>query len=288
MSGILYVVATPIGNLEDITLRALRILREVDLIACEDTRQTAKLLSHYQIKKPTTSYHEHNEAERAEALVEELLAGKHIALVSDAGTPCISDPGYRLVRLAHQRQIRVVPIPGACSFVAALSASGRAASAFSFFGFLPARKGARIALLKSLKTEDRTLVFFESPERLLEALQALRETFGSRQVTIARELTKFYEELFSGTTEESIEYFGAKTVRGEVVLIVEAAARETGSLEGMGLPALRRRVEDLAVQLQISRTEAIKQVSRQLNVPRRKLYQLLLKGKTVTVEGETR
>jgi 16S rRNA (cytidine1402-2'-O)-methyltransferase len=257
----------------------------VDLIACEDTRQTAKLLSHYQIKKPTTSYHEHNEAERAEALVEELHADKHIALVSDAGTPCISDPGYRLVRLARLRQIRVVPIPGACSFVAALSASGRATSAFSFLGFLPARKGARTALLKSLKTEDRTLVFFESPERLLEALQALHETFGSRQVTIARELTKFHEELFSGTTEESIEYFGAKTVRGEVVLIVEAAAREAGSLEGMGLPALRRKVEDLAVQLQISRTEAIKQVSRQLNVPRRKLYQLLLKG---TVEGETR
>ncbi|HEX2520666.1 MAG TPA: 16S rRNA (cytidine(1402)-2'-O)-methyltransferase, partial [Terriglobia bacterium] len=150
MPGILYVVATPIGNLEDITLRALRVLREVDLIACEDTRQTAKLLSHYQIQKPTTSYHEHNEAERAEALVEELQAGKQIAVVSDAGTPCISDPGYRLVRLARQRQIRVVPIPGACSFVAALSASGRAASAFNFFGFLPARKGARVAFLKSL------------------------------------------------------------------------------------------------------------------------------------------
>jgi 16S rRNA (cytidine1402-2'-O)-methyltransferase len=288
MPGILYVVATPIGNLEDITLRALRVLREVDLIACEDTRQTAKLLSHYQIQKPTTSYHEHNEAERAEALVEELQAGKQIAVVSDAGTPCISDPGYRLVRLARQRQIRVVPIPGACSFVAALSASGRAASAFNFFGFLPARRGARVAFLKSLKAEERTLVFFESPERLLEALHDLRETLGHRQITIARELTKIYEELFSGTVQEGIEYFGPKKVKGEIVLIVEAAVREIGSLDGTDLSALRQRVDNLAVQLQISRTEAIKQVSRELNVSRRKLYQLLLKGEHLTLKGESR
>jgi 16S rRNA (cytidine1402-2'-O)-methyltransferase len=287
MPGILYVVATPIGNLEDITLRALRVLREVDLIACEDTRQTAKLLSHYQIQKPTTSYHEHNEAERAEALVEQLQAGKQIAIVSDAGTPCISDPGYRLVRLARQRQIRVVPIPGACSFVAALSASGRAATAFNFFGFLPARKGARVAFLKSLKAEERTLVFFESPERLLEALHDMRETLGHRQITIARELTKIYEELFSGTVQEGIDYFGPKTVRGEIVLIVEAAAREIGSLEDTDLPALQQKVDNLAVQLQISRTEAIKQVSRELNVSRRKLYQLLLKGERLALKGES-
>jgi 16S rRNA (cytidine1402-2'-O)-methyltransferase len=287
MPGTLYVVATPIGNLEDITLRALRVLREVDLIACEDTRQTAKLLSHYQIQKPTTSYHEHNETERAEALVEQLQAGKQIAVVSDAGTPCISDPGYRLVRLARQRQIRVVPIPGACSFVAALSASGRAASAFNFFGFLPARKGARVAFLKSLKAEERTLVFFESPERLLEALHDMSETLGHRQITIARELTKIYEELFSGTVQEGIDYFGPKTVRGEIVLIVEAAAREIGSLEDTDLPALQQRVDNLAVQLQISRTEAIKQVSRELNVSRRKLYQLLLKGERLALKGES-
>src|SRR5262245_6887362 len=202
MPGTLYVVATPIGNLEDITLRALRVLREVDMIACEDTRHTARLLAHYDIRRPTTSYHEHNETQKAGVLLDKLESGLQIALVSDAGTPCISDPGYRIVRQAHERRIRVVPIPGPCSFIAALSASGRASDAFTFLGFLPSRKNARAALLGDLKEEERTLIFFESPERLIEALEDVGRTLGPRSITIARELTKIYEELFSGTAAE--------------------------------------------------------------------------------------
>jgi 16S rRNA (cytidine1402-2'-O)-methyltransferase len=276
MSGTLYVVATPIGNLEDITLRALRMLREVDLIACEDTRQTAKLLAHYQIQKPTTSYHEHNEAEKALLLVRELEAGKRIALVSDAGTPCISDPGYRIVRQAHQHRIPVVPIPGPCSFVAALSASGKPTNAFTFLGFLPPRKGARATLLETLKAESRTLIFFESPERLIESLRVIGSILGQRSLTIARELTKVYEELFSGTPEEGIEYFGNKSVRGEIVLIVEAAARQTATVDSVDMEQVRQRFAMLTDNRKTSRTEAIKQLARELNVSRRELYRLLI------------
>lgn len=278
MPGTLYVVATPIGNLEDITLRALRILREVDLIACEDTRQTAKLLARYQIQKPTTSYHEHNEVEKAAGLLAKLESGTQLALVSDAGTPCISDPGYRLVRLARERQIPVVPIPGPCSFIAALSVSGRAIHAFSFLGFLPSRKAAREALLASLKDEGRTLIFFESPERLLETLRELKHFFGDRPLTIARELTKIYEELFSGTAQEGIEYFGKKRVRGEIILIVETASCEPTALNPEDISSLRQKVCLLSERLEISRTEAIKQLAREMKVSRRELYQLLLKN----------
>jgi 16S rRNA (cytidine1402-2'-O)-methyltransferase len=276
MPGTLYVVATPIGNLEDITLRALRVLRQVDLIACEDTRQTAKLLSHYQIEKASTSYHEHNEAEKTGQLLKELEAGKRVALVSDAGTPCISDPGYRLVSQARDRRIPVIPIPGACSFIAALSASGRATHAFTYLGFLPARKKARETLLNFLKNEERTLIFFESPKRLLESLTDLRRVFGLRPITIARELTKIYEEIFSGTPEQAIEYFGNKGIKGEIVLIVEAAAQARGNLEALGCFAWQERVSALARHLEISKSEAIKRVAHEMNVSRRELYQLLL------------
>jgi len=276
MPGTLYVVATPIGNLEDITLRALRVLREVDLIACEDTRHTARLLAHYDIQKPTTSYHEHNESEKARLLLDKLESGLQIALVSDAGTPCISDPGYRIVRLAHERRIRVVPIPGPCSFIAALSASGRASDAFSFLGFLPARKNARAMLLTSLKDDERTLIFFESPERLLEALEDLDQIYGPRALTIAREMTKVYEELFSGTAKQGIEYFTRKLVKGEIVLIVEPGVREAGSLESLDIEALRQRVLGMTQGFGMMKTEAIKQLSRELNVSRRELYRLLL------------
>ncbi|MCI0625516.1 MAG: 16S rRNA (cytidine(1402)-2'-O)-methyltransferase [Acidobacteria bacterium] len=276
MPGTLYVVATPIGNLEDITLRALRVLREVDLIACEDTRHTARLLSHYEIRKPTTSYHEHNEIEKAALLLEKLEGGKQIALVSDAGTPCISDPGYRIVRQAQERRIPVVPIPGPCSFIAALSASGRASDAFSFLGFLPARKSARAALLNSLKDEGRTLIFFESPERLLEAVADLDKILGPRPMTIAREITKVYEELFSGTPQEGIEYFAQKTVKGEIVLIVEPGTRELGSLEALDVPALRQRVVGMTQGLGMMKTEAVKRLAREMNISRRELYRLLV------------
>lgn len=276
MPGTLYVVATPIGNLEDITLRALRVLREADLIACEDTRHTARLLARYDIRKPTTSYHEHNENEKAGLLVEKLASGLQIALVSDAGTPCISDPGYRIVRQAHERGIRVVPIPGPCSFIAALSASGRASDAFTFLGFLPARKNARAALLKSLKDEERTLIFFESPERLLETLEDLGKILGPRALTITREMTKVYEEIFSGTPKQGIEYFSRKPVKGEIVLIVEPAERESGTLESLDIKDLRERVLAMTQGLGMMKTEAVKRLAREMNVSRRDLYRLLV------------
>lgn len=276
MAGTLYVVATPIGNLEDITLRALRVLREVDLIACEDTRHTARLLAHFNIHRPTTSYHEHNEAEKAERLLEKLESGLQIALVSDAGTPCISDPGYRIVRGAHQRGVRVIPVPGPCSFIAALSASGRASDAFTFLGFLPARKNARTTALDELAGEDRTSIFFESPERLLETLEDLERILGSRPLTIARELTKIYEELFSGTAREAVAHFSKKPVKGEVVLIVEPGASTPGSLDSLDLAVLRARIATLAQTLGLTKTEAVKQLARELNVSRRELYRRLI------------
>ena len=190
MSGTLYVVATPIGNLEDITLRALRILREVDRIACEDTRQTRKLLDRHGISKPLVSYHEHNEQARAEELLRELEAGENIALVSDAGTPLIADPGYRLVTQARAAGVTVSPIPGPSALVSALSASGLPTDAFFFGGFLPAKKTQRRKILDEMKASPATLVFFEAPHRVLEALSDIVEVLGPRQVTIGRELTR--------------------------------------------------------------------------------------------------
>jgi 16S rRNA (cytidine1402-2'-O)-methyltransferase len=279
MPGSLYVVATPIGNLEDITLRALRVLREVDLIACEDTRQTAKLLSHYQIQKPTTSYHEHNEVEKAEFLLEQLQSGKQIALVSDAGTPCISDPGYRIVKAALLHQIRVVPIPGPCSFIAALSASGRPSDSFTFLGFLPARKNPRRTLLQSSREEPRTLIFFEAPGRLLECLIDVKEVLGERHLTVAREITKVYEEVFFGSTTEAYDHFNGKAVKGEVIVILEKAPPTPVPLESLDRVEMERRLEELVLRQNISKTEAVKILSRQLNTSKRELYQLLIGNK---------
>lgn len=279
MPGVLFIVSTPIGNLEDVTLRALRVLREVDLIACEDTRQTAKLLSHYQMNKPTTSYHEHNEVERAGFLLKHLEAGKKIALVCDSGTPCISDPGYRVVRAALKRGIQVVPIPGPCSFVAALSASGRATDSFTFLGFLPARQNARRTLLQSAKQEFHTLIFFEAPNRLLASLKNLHEIMGDRPLTVTREMTKIYEEIFFGSAAEAIEHFSRKPVKGEIILIVEKAAPQVASLTEMDKIELHKKLQEIVVAKNVSRNEAIKLLARQMNASRRELYQLLIEEK---------
>ena len=192
MAGTLYIVATPIGNLEDITYRAVRVLGEVDRIACEDTRQTRKLLERYGIATPMVSYHEHNERSRSEELLAELRAGKNIALVSDAGTPLISDPGYRLVESAREQGIAVSPVPGPAALVAGLSASGLATDAFVFLGFLPPKQGQRRKILESWKSAGATLVFYEAPHRIVETLQDIQETLGSRTVVVARELTKIH------------------------------------------------------------------------------------------------
>ena len=220
VAGVLYVVATPIGNLEDITLRALRILKEVDLIAAEDTRHTRKLLTHYGISTPLTSYYDQIESEKALALIEQLQTGKNIALVSDAGTPGISDPGYRLLRGAWEAGVSIVPIPGASTLTALLSVGGLPTDKFVFEGFLPAKQGQRQKALERLKQEGRTLVFFESPHRLLDMLEDLEHILGDRQVVIGRELTKMFEELRRGLVSEVRRLLREREIKGEIALLV--------------------------------------------------------------------
>ena len=219
--GKLYVVATPIGNLEDITLRALRVLREVDLIAAEDTRHTRKLLDRYEIKKRMVSYHEHNERERAERIIEDLKSGMKVALVSDSGTPAISDPGYVLIRRCVEEGIEVIPIPGPSALLAALSVSGLPVHRFIFEGFLPHKSGKRRNRLRQLAGEEGTIIFYESPHRLLKTLSDILEILGNRRVVIARELTKVHEEIFRGSIEEALERFGEGERKGEFTILVE-------------------------------------------------------------------
>lgn len=224
MSGLLYLVATPIGNLEDITYRAVRVLKEVDLIACEDTRQTSKLLAHYGIERPTVSYHEHNEAERSQDLAARMAAGASIALVSDAGMPLISDPGYRLVRAAIDAGVPVVAIPGPSAALSALAASGLPTDAFHFAGFLPHKQQQRLKALEALAEEQATLIFYEAPHRALESLEAIEQALGPRPVVLARELTKIHEEILRGTAAEiRAQLAGRDSVKGEITLLVGKA-----------------------------------------------------------------
>jgi len=216
----LYLVSTPIGNLEDITLRALRVLKEVNLIACEDTRHTRRLLDHFGINKPTISYHEHNEQARAEELVQRLLAGESIAIVSDAGTPGISDPAYRIVTAAIAQDITVVPVPGAVALIAGLTASGLPTDSFLFGGFLPNKKMARRAKLEDLSGQRPTLVFYEAPHRIRETLADALEILGDRQSAIARELTKLHEQFIRGNLSTLVAHFNAYEPRGEMVLVI--------------------------------------------------------------------
>src|SRR5271155_3089930 len=217
-AGCLYVVATPIGNLEDISLRALRVLKESDAIACEDTRQTLKLLSHFDIQKRLVSYHEHNEITRAAELVIELEQGAKVALVSDAGTPAISDPGHRLVSLSLRHGIRVVPIPGASAFVTALAASGMPIEQFLFVGFLPSKQSDRRKTLRTLAEEPRTLVMYEAPHRLLDSLEDALEILGNRPAVIGREITKIHEEFMRGRLQDLVTTVRNKSPRGEITL----------------------------------------------------------------------
>ena len=218
--GTLYVVATPIGNLEDITLRALRVLKEVGLVACEDTRRTRTLLTHFGIHVPVTSYFEHNKLAKGPAILKTLGGGKSVALVTDAGTPGISDPGFLLVREARAAGIAVVPVPGPSAVVAALSAAGIPADSFVFDGFLPVKPGKRIHRLEALRELEMTLVCYESPHRILAALEAIGQVFGQVEIVVARELTKQFEEIVRGTPEALRERFAAGTVRGEFTLVI--------------------------------------------------------------------
>lgn len=222
MSGTLYIVATPIGNLEDITYRAVRVLKEVDLIACEDTRQTRILTNHFQIDRPMVSYFEHNEAQRVPQILARLREGQAIALVCDAGTPGISDPAFRLVRAARQESIAVVPIPGPCAAIAALSAAGLPTDRFAFEGFLPLKKG-RQTRWKELQQESRTIVLYESTHRILKTLKEIHEWLGDRPIVVAREMTKKFEEFYRGQTRDAIGYFSGHSVRGEFVIVISGA-----------------------------------------------------------------
>ncbi len=223
MAGKLYIVSTPIGNLEDITLRAIRTLGEVDLIAAEDTRRTKILLNHYQIRAKLISYHEHNKVLRGKWLITQLKKGKDVALVSDAGTPGISDPGEYLVRLAWKDSINIIPIPGASAVITALSISGFPASRFVFEGFLPHKKTQRRKSLESLKDEKRTLIFYESPHRLLASLKDIFDIYGDREILVGRELTKLYEEIIRRPISEVIQEFENRKIKGEITLLISGS-----------------------------------------------------------------
>jgi len=267
MPGRLYLVATPIGNLEDITYRAVRVLGEVEVIACEDTRQTRKLLDHYGIAKPTISYHEHNEAGRAAELVERLVAGTSVALVSDAGMPLVSDPGYRLVRAAIEAGVPVEPVPGPSAALAALAASGLPTDAFHFAGFLPAKAGQRARALEALQDESATLIFYEAPHRVLEALDAIAEVLGPRPVVAARELTKVHEEYLRGTAAEVRDQLAARgSIKGEFTLLVGKAAAPAPDDRPIG-----EAVEEL-MRAGMARMDAIKQVARRRGLSKREVY----------------
>ncbi|MFZ0816138.1 MAG: 16S rRNA (cytidine(1402)-2'-O)-methyltransferase [Candidatus Sulfotelmatobacter sp.] len=277
----LYLVGTPIGNLEDITLRAVRVLKEVDVIACEDTRQTQKLLNHYGITTRTISYHEHNEMTRAAELVKEMQEGASVALVTDAGMPGISDPGFRLISLAIRHHVPVVPIPGASAFLAALVASGLPTDSFRFSGFLPAKRGERRAALEAIRTSPRTQVFYEAPHRVVETLADVVEILGNaRHVVVAREVTKLHEEFLRGRPGEVLEVLKSRDgVKGEITLLI-------GKAEDDGSPAavqpgmsVRQRVQQIMEEDKVDEKAALKKVAKERGVSKSEAYREWQRGK---------
>jgi 16S rRNA (cytidine1402-2'-O)-methyltransferase len=276
----LYLVATPIGNLEDITLRALRVLKEADLIACEDTRQTQKLLNHYNITTRTTSYHEHNELTRAAELVLELEQGARIALVTDAGMPGISDPGFRLISLAIRHHVPVVPIPGAAAFLASLVASGLPTDSFRFSGFLPAKVGQRRQFLESIRESPRTQVVYEAPHRIKEALDDIVEILGAeRHVVIAREVTKIHEEFLRGRAGEVLETLKARgAIKGEITLLIgkAEASEQKASLSRV---SVRERLKQIMAEEKVDEKAALKKVAKEMGMSKSEAYRELQRSK---------
>lgn len=278
MPGILYLCATPIGNLEDMTFRAVRILKEVDLIAAEDTRNSIKLLNHFEIKTPMTSYHEYNKIEKGHKLVERLLRGEDIALITDAGMPGISDPGEELVKMCQEAGVPVTAVPGACACVTALTVSGLPTRRFAFEAFLPTDKKERQAVLEELKDETRTMVIYEAPHRLVRTLQLLQETLGNRKISICRELTKKHETVFATTIEDALLYYEKQDPKGECVLVIEGKSREAireeekAGWEEMSIP------EHMEHYLSrgMDKKAAMKQVAKDRGVGKREIYQALL------------
>jgi 16S rRNA (cytidine1402-2'-O)-methyltransferase len=278
-AGTLYLVGTPIGNMEDITLRALRILKEVDLIACEDTRHTVQLLDHYGIEKMTVSYHEHNELTRAAELIVHLEQGDNIAMVSDAGMPGVSDPGYRLIALAVRHHIKVVPVPGASAFLSALVASGLATDSFRFSGFLPSKQGARRTLLEAIRRSPRTQIFYEAPHRIVEALEDVVELLGpDRHVVVAREVTKLHEEFLRGRAEDLLSTLKKRgEVKGEITLLLGKA---NGAEQALPSPKnIGQRVRELMKADSIDEKAALKQVAKEFGVSKSEAYRELQRVK---------
>ena len=274
-TGILYIVATPIGNLEDITLRAIRVLKEADLIAAEDTRHTRNLLNKYEIETPLTSYHDHNKEEKAPVLVAQMLEGKNIALVSDAGTPGISDPGYFLINLAVDQKIPVIPVPGATAAITALSVSGLPTDKFVFEGFLAAKQTARIKRLKELEKEERTLIFYEAPHKIIKAIEDMIAVFGDRQAVITRELTKVYEEIVRAKLSDVLKHLKQKTVKGELTVIVHGASKEPLKKDIDTAVYLK----DLMLHKGLTKKEAIVVASEELGLPKKAVYSASLRIK---------
>jgi 16S rRNA (cytidine1402-2'-O)-methyltransferase len=276
----LYLVATPIGNLEDITLRAVRVLKEVDLIACEDTRQTQKLLNHYGVATRTISYHEHNEITRSAELVKDMQEGTSVALVTDAGMPGISDPGFRLISLAIRHHVPVVPIPGASAFLAALVASGLPTDSFRFSGFLPAKRGERRAALEAIKTSPRTQVFYEAPHRIVEALSDVVEVLGKdRHVVIAREVTKLHEEFLRGRAGDLLEALKARDgVKGEITLLI-GKAEENGTQAAESRASVRQRVQKIMAEENVDEMAALKKVAKERGISKSEAYRELQRKK---------
>ncbi len=274
-TGTLYIIATPIGNLEDITFRAVRILKEVDLIAAEDTRHSRKLLSHFGIATPLTAYHDHNERLKSDLLLSQLREGKTLALITDAGTPCIADPGYRIVQSAVAAGIRVIPIPGPSAVMTALSAAGLPTDRFAFEGFLPPRQGKRRARLAELAAEERVMLFYEAPHRLAATLADMLAVLGNRQVVVARELTKIHEEFRHGTISELIDWCAAQEPRGEVVILIPPAEVGEAPVQDLGA-ILAQHLADEGLSVK----EAVARVTAATGLPRREVYAAALKIKT--------
>lgn len=273
MSSKLYIVSTPIGNLEDITLRALNTLKEVDLIACEDTRTAGKLLSYYGIKKPLLSYHEHNEIEKSKELLSELIEGKSIAVVTDAGTPGVSDPGYRIVKLASENGIQVIPIPGASATLAALSVSGLPTSSFTFHGFPPRQSKRLNEFLQRIKDSSETLIFYESPNRIIKTLEAMIEVLGDRHSSVSREITKMYEETIRGTLSEIKDALEARdSIRGEFTLVLEGDSNDKVQFDSETIDELLSLLKKEGLSLK----DSVKQVTEDSGISKSKIYKKAL------------
>ena len=281
MQGRLYLCATPIGNLEDMTFRAVRILREADLIAAEDTRNSIKLLNHFEIKTPMTSYHEYNKIEKARYLIARMKERKNVALITDAGTPGISDPGEDLVRLAYEAGIEVTSLPGACACITALTLSGLPTRRFCFEAFLPTDKKERQEILEELKTETRTIILYEAPHRLIKTLKELLITLGDRRITLCRELTKRHETAFATTLQGALEFYDTQEPKGECVIVMEGRSRQQMQEEKQQVWAQMELSQhmDLYLNQGMDQKEAMKAVAKDRGIPKREIYSKWLKNK---------